>query len=116
MQPSQSHDCGDALRLAALLADDDVDAALNTGLMDFSGCANCDPVIVARIDAAKLRIAQAWAARDRHRARNARLARIAAERDARRKPVVIEKKPALPPAAAAVLARAKARAVRRNEP
>ncbi len=116
MQASGPHDCAEASRLAALLAGDDIDAALDAGLMGFDACADCDPAAVARIDAAKRRIQQAWAARERYRARNARLARIAAERDARRAPVVIEKKPALPPSAAEVLARAKARAAQRREP
>lgn len=116
MRTSASHDCAGASRLAALLADDEIDAALDAGLMDFVACAACEPSAVARIDAARQRIEQAWAARERYRARNARLARIAAEREARRAPVVIEKKPALPPAAAAVLARAKAKAAQRREP
>lgn len=110
MQANGSHDCAAASRLAALLADDDIDAALEAGLMDFTACADCESSAVARIDAARQRIEQAWAARERYRARNARLVRIAAEREARRAPVVIEKKPALPPSAAAVLARAKAKA------
>ncbi len=116
MQGNASHDCAGAVRLAALLAGDDIDAALDAGLMDFTACADCDAAAIARIDAAKRRIEQAWAARTRHRTRNARLARIASEREARRAPVMTEKKPALPPSAAAVLARAKARAARRHEP
>jgi len=53
----------------------------------------------------------AWAARERHRARAARLERRDAERQARRAPPpVADSKPALPSAAAAILARAKARA------
>lgn len=116
MQTNGSHRCADASRLTALLADDDIDAALDAGLTDFDACAHCDPPAVAHIDAMKRRIRQAWAARERYRARNARLARIAAEREARRAPVLIEKQPALPPSAAAVLARAKARAAQRREP
>ncbi len=116
MRTSASHDCAEATRLAALLAGDDIDAALDAGLMDFAACVACEPSTAARIDAARRRIEQAWAARECYRARNARLARIAAEREARRAPAAIEKKPALPPAAAAVLARAKAKAAQRREP
>ena len=116
MHANGSHDCAVASRLAALLAGDDIDAGRDAGLMDFAACAGCEPSAVARIDAARRRIEQAWAARERYRARNARLARIAAEREARRAPVVVEKKPALPPSAAAVLARAKAKAAQRREP
>ncbi len=110
MQAPGIHDCARAVWLAALLADDDVNAALDAGLLDFIPCAECDAAAVARIDTAKQKLAEAWAARERYRARSARLARIAAEREARRAPVAIEKKPSLPPAAAAVLARAKAKA------
>lgn len=116
MRASASHDCAVTSRLAALLAADDIDAALDAGLIDFAGCADCDRADIAKIDLAKRRLGQAWAARERYRARNARLARIAAEREARRAPVVIEKKPGLPPAAAAVLARAKAKVAQRHEP
>jgi hypothetical protein len=58
----------------------------------------------------------AWAARNRYQARNTRLAKRAAERDARRVAPVAEKKSALPPAAAAILARAKAKAAERGKP
>ncbi len=110
MQTPGIHDCAGAARLAALLATDDVNAALDAGLMDFIPCPGCDAAAAARIDAAKQKLADAWAARARYRVRNARLARVAAEREARRAPVVVEKKPTLPPAAAAALARAKAKA------
>lgn len=109
------HDCAEVARLAALLVDDELDAALDAGLMDFDACPGCDPDAAKRIDAAKQRIGQAWAARERYRARSARLARIAAEREARRAPVATEKKTSLPPAAAAVLARAKARVAQRRD-
>jgi Na+-translocating ferredoxin:NAD+ oxidoreductase RnfC subunit len=103
--------------LAGLLRDDDVDAAIEAGLMAFAACAECvrhggHADAFARIAAAQQRLRDAWAARDRHRARTARLQRRAAERAARRAiPAQADaRKPALPPAAAAALARAKARA------
>ena len=111
------HDCNAASRLADLLADDAVDAALEAGLMQFIACASCDARCAERIDAAKLKLAAAWAARDRHRARSARLARIAAEREARRTPPpAAEKAAALPASAAAILARVKARTAERHKP
>lgn len=102
-------------RLEALLRGDDVDAAIEAGLMDFIPCPECtgrDADAHASIAAAQQRLRDAWAARDRHRARSARLQRRAAERAARRAvPATSDpKKPALPPAAAAALARAKAKA------
>ncbi|MCR6685262.1 hypothetical protein [Pseudoxanthomonas sp.] len=108
-------------RLLALLADGDVDAALQAGLMDFPSDRDDEDDAPLRQIQARLR--EAWAARDRHRAREARLARIAAEREARRRaasaPAIDAAAPgtppaapalALPPAAAAALARARARA------
>jgi hypothetical protein len=106
-----------AARLAALLRDDDVDAAIEAGLMAFTACPECarrdDRADAnARIAAAQQRLRNAWDARDRHRARMARLRRRADERAARRAgPAQTDAgKPALPPAAAAALARARARA------
>jgi hypothetical protein len=101
--------------LLALLRRDDVDTAIEAGLMD------CDPdgLDDAR-DRAVLATAQgnlrnAWAARDRFRARNSRLAHRKAERKALR-PDASGPRTAnapLPPAAAAALARAKAKAARK---
>lgn len=99
----------------AMLARDDRDAAIEAGLMEL---APCPPTCACRLDWAPIQDAQrqlrsAWDARDRHRARQARLARRADERDARRAPAVTAQptaRPALPPSAAAILARAKARA------
>ncbi|MFT4256018.1 MAG: hypothetical protein QM599_03545 [Pseudoxanthomonas sp.] len=119
MTARQPHDCDDGARLAALLERDDVDAALETGLMDFVPCAGCDPRTAAPILATQQRLSAAWAARERHRAREARLARIAAERAARRAPPPQaqsqRQKTALPPAAALALARAKAKAAQRSD-
>jgi len=97
--------------------DDDIDAALDAGLMDYvaqPGDAALDPRLPRLLQDAQQRLRDAWAARTRHRARAVRLARRAAEREARRAPPPApDRKPALPPAAAAILARAKAKA--RNE-
>jgi len=102
-------------RLLALLAEDDLDAALQAGLMEL-GLDPADPGNAPLLQA-RLRLQQAWQARERHRARQQRLARIAAEREARRRaaapvpgPAAGSSSPALPPAAAAALARARARA------
>ncbi len=106
-------------RLIRLLDADDVDAAIDAGLMRYVPCAACDSNDAqaaqdsARIRATQRRLIDAWAARDRYRARNARLQRREAERAARRAPARntdARKTPALPPAAAAALARAKAKA------
>lgn len=121
-------------RLLALLRTGDTDAALQAGLMDYPASpAPAD----APIRAAQERLRTAWDARERHRARDARLARQAAERTTRRTaamarhadgaasaaatqapaaattsgaPTAAPATPALPPAAAAALARARARA------
>lgn len=111
-------------RLLALLHASDLDGALQAGLMDYAAR---DDGWDAPIAEAQARLRTAWAARDRYRARETRLARRAAERAARRPvtaqaptsghetvanaPVVdAPPRPALPPAAAAALARARARA------
>lgn len=93
--------------------DDDLDAAVRAGLMDYAAQpGNALPPAQSQLLLdAQQRLRTAWAARERHRARDARLARRAAERDARRAPPpAADSKPALPSAAAAILARAKARA------
>jgi hypothetical protein len=113
--------------LLALLRDGDVDAALQAGLMGY-------PVSTALADApiraAQERLRTAWEARERHRIREARLARQAAERAARRAAagraataaasttavapaLPTPPAPALPAAAAAALARARAKAAGR---
>ncbi len=105
--------------LAALLRADDVDAAIEAGLMaDWpDACAEAlDPTPRALLLDARARLRTAWDARARFEARNARRAQRAAERDAgRRVPVdapddAPAPRPALPAGAAALLARAKARA------
>ena len=103
--------------IAAALATDDLDRAIETGLLACEPCPGCDPVCTASLLAARDARRGALAARERFRARDARLRRRAEERAARR--VVVTSltttpgespRPALPPAAAAALARAKARA------
>lgn len=115
-----AHDCQLAVRLAALLEADDVDVAIEAGLMEFVPCTDCDaragtarhqPTETIFAFQEKLRLA--WAARERFRAREARLARRAAERDAARTSAA-RQPAALPPAAAAALARAKAKAAGRE--
>ncbi|AKC87533.1 hypothetical protein [Pseudoxanthomonas suwonensis] len=110
-------------RLLSLLRAGDLDGALQAGLMDHA--ASGDPED-APLLAAQRQLRTAWDARERHRARAARLARRAAERAARRAsaaavtepPVAAAgapaaSAPALPPAAAAALARARAKAAGR---
>lgn len=106
-------------KLIRLLDVDDVDAAIDAGLMRYVPCPACDSNDAqAARDSARIRVAQrrlvdAWAARDRYRARNARLQRREAERAALRanaRNPADTRIPSLPPAAAAALARAKAKA------
>ena len=119
---------GDAPRtdpqaLLRLLLDDRIDAAIDAGLMDYApapGDGALDPAhpdLPRRLLAAQARLRTAWAARERHRARTLRLARIAEERDARRiRPATVTATaPALPAAAAAALARARAKAAARTD-
>ena len=108
------HDCGHGSRLLGLLQSDDVDAAIEAGLMHYVPCPACDLALAAELSGTQQKLSRAWAARDRYLARNARLARRVAEREAKRAPVFAERKSPLPPAAAAILARAKARAAERG--
>lgn len=114
-------DLADLDRFVALLRADDVDAAIDAGLMDAwpDGCADTlAPDARDLLLATRRRLRAAWDARARFEARNARLAQRAAERDAgRRMPPPVESvddapasRLALPTGAAALLARAKARA------
>ena len=105
-------DCVDthpAHAILAALADDDLDAAIECGLLDARPCPHCDSDCASTLIAARDARLRALAARERFRAREARLARRAAERDAARN-TAAKQPAALPPAAAAALARAKARA------
>lgn len=101
-------------QLLDLVLADDLDGAVRAGLMDYDATtddATLTPAQSQLLLDARQRLQFAWAARERYRARTERLARRAAEREARRAPPpVADSKPALPSAAAAILARAKARA------
>ncbi|WP_223676229.1 hypothetical protein [Novilysobacter selenitireducens] len=105
--------------IATALRIDDVDAAIEGGLLDAdAACPGCSADCTTMIEAARSERLDALAARERYRAREARLQRRAQERAARRTapaavpgtPAGPAAQPALPPAAAAALARAKARA------
>jgi hypothetical protein len=111
--PRQADDRIDLAQVLAALRDGDLDAAIETGLMQLDAQAMAEDER-APVQAAQDRLRAAWDARERYRARNARLARLAAERDARRaQQDPRSAKPALPAAAAAALARALAKASQR---
>lgn len=104
-----------AARLLRLLDRDDLDAAIEAGLADVDpeALAPLSSADRARLEQARQRLLQAWAARARHRARNARLARRAEALRERRAGAAAATGPLradLPPAAAAALARARQRA------
>ncbi|CAN7174975.1 hypothetical protein LJR168_002709 [Pseudoxanthomonas sp. LjRoot168] len=113
--------CDHARILRAHLTADDVDAAIEGGLMAFQPC-DCAGDAVTAVLQAQQRLRTAWAARARYRQRQARLACRAAEREARRLKVsdvasdIKVARPALPSGAAAILARAKAKAAERMKP
>ena len=105
--------------LLALLAGDDMDAALAHGLLDATPCPSCAADCNARLLEARDARRIALAARGRFRARDARLARRKAERDAARAIAPMQqavKATPLPSAAADVLARALAKAAARRTP
>jgi len=104
----------------AALADDDLDRALMLGLLDVALCDGCEAACTATLLAARDGRVRALAARERYRVREARLARRRLERGEARAATDTAGSPAtpaphasmaLPPAAAAALARAKAKAV-----
>lgn len=121
--------------IVAALAMDDLDAAIEAGLLDAEPCPTCAPACRGALQRARAERLRALAARERHRARDARLSRAAELRAAMRGPApqaaptalpgmdkdaksdvgpAIDARPsALPPAAAAALARARARAAGR---
>lgn len=109
--------------LVALLRHDDIDAAIDAGLMGAwpDACADAlDDDARVLLLATRARLRHAWEARARFEARKLRLARRAEERDAARSAQLPAPasattgappaQPALPSNAAALLARAKARA------
>jgi hypothetical protein len=105
----------------AALLEDDLDRALTLGLLDIASCHGCDNACTMALLGARETRIRALAARDRFRARAARLERRKQERDERRlgdtaappgggtlaTPTASSP---LPAAAAAALARAKAKA------
>lgn len=113
-EPDAAHDCAQGARLFQLLRIDDIDSAIEAGLMQYRPCLACDATQSAAIVALQQRLAFNWAARDRYLARNARLARIAAERETPRAAPQVEMMSSLPPSVAAVLARAKMKAAERG--
>jgi hypothetical protein len=102
-----------AHRLVAALQADDVDRAIDAGLLETGGCASCTPDCTARLLTARDARRIALDARERFRARERRLAERAAQRDAARRVKPVAGTPALPAGAAAVLARALAKAGKR---
>lgn len=107
---------GNAHALLALLAADELDAALDRGLLQAAPCPACSAECQARLIAAREARRVALAARERHRARAQRLLRRKTEREAARAsaPSPVNRAPALPPSAADALARALAKASSRE--
>lgn len=101
-----------ARRLLDLLDHDQLDAAIDAGLAEFDPAEGPLPVgDRERLQAAREGLLQAWAARKRHQARNARLARRAETLRRRREAAApAPNRPGLPAAAAAALERARQRA------
>ena len=111
----------DFVAIARTLRDENVDAAMNLGLLDWDG--DVAPLRAAGLDDSDITLLHrvreerltALAARDRYRARNARLERLQSERRQRQAESVSTSSsgsPALAGAAAAALARALAKAKR----
>ena len=101
------------------LADDDLDGAIEAGLLHARACEGCTGECTARLIEAREERRRALAARDRYRVRQARLQCRAEERALARMPATASASttaPALPSTAAAALARAKARAAERRKP
>ncbi|MGY0611331.1 MULTISPECIES: hypothetical protein [unclassified Luteimonas] len=73
-------DAAQARRILDLLRDDDLDAAIEAGLARFKPLSGLDAEGNHVLSAARDRLLAAWAARERYRARDARLDRIANER------------------------------------
>ncbi|MGN6512910.1 MAG: hypothetical protein ACTHKZ_04965, partial [Lysobacteraceae bacterium] len=76
--PSPAH------AVAAALREGDLAGALDAGLLERAPCPSCTPACAMRVAAARAERVAAFAARERHLARQARLARRQQERDARR--------------------------------
>ena len=78
------HDCHRGAQLLRQLRDDDMDAAIESGLMQYVPCPACDLAVAAQLAEAQQHLTKVWAARERYRVRNERLSRRAAEREAKR--------------------------------
>lgn len=107
--------------IAAALAEDDFDRAIELGLLEAGLCTACDAACRTRLASARDTRRGALAARERYRARQARVHRRMEERTAAhtataRVTAAPETAAPLPSAAAAALARAKARAAERRKP
>lgn len=120
-------------RLSALVQDADLDGAIEAGLIEFAPCPAACCADSAPLLAAQAQLRNAWAARERYRSRQVRLQRRTDERQARRSAASVPPaspsvtgnvagcspvgapaaRPALPASAAAILARAKAKAAGR---
>lgn len=120
-------------RLSALVRDADLDGAIEAGLIEFAACPAPCCTDAAPLLAAQAQLRNAWAARERYRSRQVRLQARAEQRQARRvaasatpaPPPAADgvadsapataaiTRPALPASAAAILARAKAKAAGR---
>ncbi len=111
---------GAAHAIQAALRIDDMDTAIRLGLLDAGNdCVACTQACRESLHASRIARQRALDARERFRKRDARLARRRQERDARRKAPATGSPantatPGLPPAAAAALARAKAKAAGRD--
>ena len=110
----------DAHVIVAALAADDLDRAIEAGLLQCRPCDGCSSDCTSVLIAARDSRLRALSARERYRARQVRLQRRADERAAARAlslpaAATSQPKPALPSAAAAALERAKARAAERRK-
>ncbi|MEP6908442.1 MAG: hypothetical protein ABI858_10755 [Pseudoxanthomonas sp.] len=115
MSEALDHDCAQGAALFAFLQSNDIDAAINAGLMHYLPCPHCDTTQAAALVSMQQQLTGQWAARDRYLARQARLARRTAERETRRAASMpAQTRNTLPPAAALILARAKAKAAERG--
>jgi hypothetical protein len=108
--------------LVATVQAGDLDRAITLGLLHCHPCAGCNAACTEILLAARDARLSALAARERYRAREARLQRRAAELATKRAPAipvdapVTAAPPTLPPAVAAALARAQAKAAERRKP
>ena len=108
---------GHAHAIVDALAIDDLDTAMERGLLVIEPCTACSTACQEVLLSARNGRRVALAARERFRLRRARLERREQERATRRAtPPTTDRKPSLPPAAAAALARARARAAGSKEP